>query len=106
MEKPKSKKAGIAYGRTTGLTRGQYICAVFSAQATERFTDSEICEIMADEFPEYRQKYTPQLVSFYRNRYNRGELAPQRGKRPKEKVVRYGNDGRLLAQTKGPPPKE
>lgn len=79
---------GKSYGLKTGLTRGQFVVALFEDQLLSKSSDEELAETLRKEFRNSGVAYENYMIRLYRNKYNRGEHACQAGP-PKIQVPRY-----------------
>lgn len=93
---------GNRYGKTTGLSRGQFIVAIFDRQFQEKRSDEDIVEIIRAEFPCSDADY-PRYIRMYRNKYNRGEF-PCQATPPLVPIPRFEKN-KPAPQKSGPSPR-
>lgn len=84
-------------GRTTSLSGPAYLIALMLAQREARLTDEELLECVLNEFPHMAGLPDIPWIENVRRRYNRGVIVGQK-RTPKQKVPRYGADGKPLAR--------
>lgn len=101
---------GATIGITTGLTRGQFLAALFSEQGDKKLTDEELVGRIRAEFPKSTSNYQ-RYIRLYRNIYNRGGW-PSQAEPPVIPVPRFevqevdGKERRVVVETtSGPPPR-
>ena len=94
---------GENYGVTTGLTRGQFITAVFDNQMVAKLSDTELVSTLRAEFPQSRAKYES-YISMYRNKYNRGGF-PCQAEPPSVPIPSFDEEGKVIEKKTGPPPR-
>lgn len=97
---------GKAYGLTTGLSRGQFIVALFDGQKENKFDDETLAEYLTSEFPKSGVQYS-RYIRLYRNKYNRGDFANQL-EAPAVICPRYSQSGKAInpGNLPGPKPRE
>lgn len=97
------KGDGSSYGIETGLTKGQFIVALFDKQKDLKLSDKELVQILEGEFPNCSTKFT-RNISYYRSKYNKGEWACQTI--VPEAIGVYGDGGlKPRSSIPGPNPK-
>lgn len=92
-----------SFGKS-GLTVGQLILRVCKEQSSKRRTDSQILEILQQEFGRSYQTEGHRVVAYWIGRYNTGSL-PGQTEKPREKAFRYDETGNPFIRRNGPPSK-
>lgn len=94
-----------AYGVTTRLTLGQYICQIFDDQINKHRCDDKIAKMLRKEFPLKADVEYERYLNMYRNLYNRGEWPCQQSQKPANPIVKYDEGGKVVKAKSGPSPR-
>ena len=97
------RKFHSSKGKTTGLTKTDFLMNVFSEQRRTRYCDDKIIAIFKKEFPWCASLDYSARIPTIRNQYNRGVL-PGQSYVPKTPCLRYDSLGLPFPQRRGPAP--
>lgn len=89
---------GAKFGKTTGLTMGQFFCKLMGEQRQEKLSDDDLAKAMSVEFPKGSDKYRYH-IRMYRSMYNRGKWSAQCNRVPDFYVHQYINDKPQISHT-------
>lgn len=66
-------KVSSQFGKTTGLTFGQFLVGLLDQQVHKHRSDAFLIDKLVKEFPQKKDVDYPRYFNMYRNIYNRGE---------------------------------
>jgi hypothetical protein len=93
-----------SHGRTSNLTKTDFLIQIFREQRIRKFSDEKIEAIFKKEFPWCASLDYSARISTIRNQFNRGAL-PGQTFVPKLPVLRYDSEGKPFPQRRGPAPR-